>query len=161
MKKVSKKHFYAFDSATLIRAFNDEEVIQAKLADSGAKDVSINISTSDAGFNVVIDRTMPADVPSALKKFLGEWNQIKQQETWTGSVEDGFHCDLSIDIDGVPVAIKGQMDITSTGMLTTNNVEIEISCGIPLLGGQLEKFVAGNVEKSVADEFEFLKAHLG
>lgn len=161
MTTVSAKHFYSINSVTLITAFNDEEVIRAKLADSGAKDVSITISTNEDGFQVEINRTMPADVPGALKSFVGEWNQIRQTETWTGSAEQGYQCQLAIEIEDVPVTITGTMNMTSQGLLTTNHVQIDISCGIPLLGGQVEKFVAASVEKSVAQEFAFLKEHLG
>lgn len=161
MKKVNAKHFYSFDSATLIRAFNDEEVINAKLVDSGAKDVKTTITDTDDGFKVDIVRLMPAEAPAGLSKFVADWNEVKQSETWTGSAESGYKCDMSIVIADVPVTIKGTMEMTSSGLLTTNNVELQISCGIPLLGGKLEKFVAGNIEKSVAKEFAFLKSHLG
>ena len=161
MKNVKTKHFYSFDLATLLQAFNQEKVIKAKLADSGAKDVKIDIQSTEQGFNVEIERTMPANVPSVLKAFLGEWNEIKQNEQWQGSIESGYHCELHIDIIGVPVSIKGQMDVTSSGILTTNIVEIQVSCGIPLVGGQLEQLIVKDVEKSVAKEFSFIKTHLG
>lgn len=161
MKNVNTKHFYSFDLATLLPAFNQEEVIKAKLADSGAKDVKIDIENTAQGFNVEIQRTMPAEVPSVLKTFLGEWNEVKQNEKWQGSIESGYRCELHIEISGVPVSIKGQMDISSSGILTTNIIEIQVSCGIPLVGGQLESLVVQDVEKSVAKEFAFIKANLG
>jgi len=161
MKKVTAKHFYSFDSATLIRAFNDEAVIRDKLADSGAKDVNIQLETREQGFSVVINRNMPADAPAALKSVLGEWNAVQQTEVWQGDTAQGFECELQITIEGVPASISGTMAMSSVGMLTTNQIDIEVSCGIPLLGGTLEKFVASSIEKSVAQEFAFLKAYLG
>ena len=160
LKKVTAKHFYSFDSDTLIKAFNDPSVVEAKLLDSGAKDVTVDLTQTEAGFTVSIERTMPADVPSVLKAVLGEWNIVKQTETWTGSPEQGYECALNIEIDGVPVKITGNMTITSSGILTTNHVEIEISSSIPLMGGQMEKFVASSIEKSIAQEFTFLKQYL-
>lgn len=161
MKKVTAKHFYPFDIETLIRAFHEEADILAKLENSGAKDITLDIEDTDSGFNVSIERSMPADVPSVLKSFLGEWNEVKQTETWTGSNDSGYRCDLTIDIEGVPVSIKGKLEITHADLITTNNIEFAVSAGIPLVGGQLEKFVVGNMEKSIAEEFEFIKAHLG
>lgn len=160
MKKVSAKLFYSVDMATLMRAFNDVSVIQAKAENSGAKDIHIDLQDTADGFDVVIKRTMPADVPSALKKFLREWNHVTQKESWTGSEESGYSCKLSIDIEGVPVNISGTFNITSSGLLKINVVEIAVKCGIPLLGGQLEKFVASNFEKSMDQELKFLKSHL-
>lgn len=160
MKKVTAKHFYSFDSNTLIKAFNDPSVIRAKLEDSGAKDISISINESDDGFSTEIKRTMPADVPGVLKSILGEWNAISQLENWT-STEDGNHvCRIQIDIEGVPANITGEIAMTSSGILTTNQIAIEVACGIPLMGGQVEKFVATSIEKSIAQEFEFLKRYL-
>lgn len=92
-------------------------------------------------------------------RMVSRW--ANDSEKWQGSIESGYRCELHIEISGVPVSIKGQMDISSSGILTTNIIEIQVSCGIPLVGGQLESLVAQDVEKSVAKEFAFIKANLG
>ena len=161
MKKVNAKHFYSFDSATLIKAFNDEEVIKAKLANSGAKDVDIKIETTEDGFKVEIESLMPANAPAAVARFVPEWNKVVQKERWTGTAESGFKCKRSIDIEEVGASVAGSMDMSSQGILTTNIVEMQVSSAMPLVGGQIENFVASSIEKSVAEEFEFLKGHLG
>lgn len=135
--------------------------MQAKFTELGAKDIDISIENTASGFTAQIDRKMPADVPSAMKSFLGEWNQVTQKESWTGAPDSGFECQMQVEIEGVPVSINGKMKITASGILTTNEIEMQISCGIPLFGGQVESFVASNIEKSMADEFAFIKAHLG
>lgn len=160
MKKVTAKHFYGMDIGTLLQAFRDKDVIFAKMANSGAKDVEVAITELNNGFNVVIQRSMFADVPSVLKSLLGEWNTVKQVESWTGDAERGFVCLLSIEITGVPASVSGTMKVTSNGILTTNLIELEVKSGVPLLGGQLEKFVATSIEKSAKQEFEFIKHFL-
>lgn len=161
MKKITAKHFYPFDTETLLQAFKDEAIMRAKFEDSGAKDVSIAISETSTGFGVEINRKIPAEVPAAFKSVFGDWNDVKQIETWTGSPEQGYQCELTIEIKDVPTEIKGRMDITFSGVLTTNEVMFDVSCAIPLVGGQLAEFVGGNIKRSVEQEFEFIKEHLG
>ena len=104
---------------------------------------------------------MPANAPAAVASFVPEWNKVVQKESWTGTAESGFKCKLSIDIEEVGASVAGSMDMSSQGILTTNIVEMQVSSAMPLVGGQIENFVASSIEKSVAEEFEFLKGHLG
>lgn len=161
MKKITAKHFYPFNTATLIRAFFEEDVMRAKFEDAGAKDIAVSITENDRGFTVEIDRKIPAEVPDAFKSVFGDWNEVKQTETWIGSAEDGYQCDLAIEIKDVPTEIKGRMAMSFAGVLTTNEVSFEISCAIPLVGGQMEEFVGGNIKRSAEQEFLFIKEHLG
>lgn len=161
MKKVTGKHFYPFAIDTFIKAFNEEEVMQAKFTALGAKDISISIQPKDSGFTVEIQRKIPAEVPGPMKAFLGDWNTVIQKETWTGSPESGYQCAMTVEIEDVPVAITGTMKVTANSIMTTNEVEMQMSSDVPLFGSQVEGFVSGSIEKSMADEFEFIKSHLG
>lgn len=161
MKTVKGKHFYPFAIDTFIKAFNQEDVMQAKFAALGAKDIEISVDTTDAGFTAEIQRKMPADVPGPLKSFLGEWNQVTQKETWTGSPDAGYECAMTVEIEDVPVSLTGKMKVTANGILTTNDIEMQVSSSIPLFGSKVEGFVSANIEKSMAEEFDFIKGHLG
>lgn len=157
MKKITIKHFYSFELDTLLKAFKDEDILQQKFGYNRAKDISINIEDTATGFVVSSARQVPSDVPRALRSVLGDWNQLKQMETWQGSNEEGFTGDIQVDIEDVPVNISGTMKLTSSGILTTNEIEMRVSCSIPLLGGQLERFVIANIEESLANEHTFIK----
>ena len=38
-----------------------------------------------------------------------------------------------------------------------NDIEMEVKCGIPLLGKKLAEFIAQDIEKILAAEYEFIK----
>lgn len=160
MEIIKAKHFYSFGCDTLIKGFVDESVMEAKYADAGAKDIDISVEQNDEGYVVNVQRAVPTNVPASLKAFLGEWNNLKQSETWTGSAESGYRCELSIEVVDVPVAVNGTMEMTSNGLLTTNNVEFQISSDVPLFGGQVEKLVYDDIKKTIEQEFEYLKGNL-
>jgi hypothetical protein len=60
----------------------------------------------------------------------------------------------------VPVTVKGSMELRTEGGGCVNDVQLEVKCGIPLIGGKLADFVGGDAEKAVRAEYEFIRAHL-
>ena len=52
------------------------------------------------------------------------------------------------------------MELRSEGAGCVNDVQLEIKCGIPLIGGKLADFVGGDAGKATQAEYEFIRAHL-
>lgn len=161
MNITKAKHIYGFDIATLMQAFKDDAFIEKKMASGGAKDIDISVTNNDNGFDVLVKRQVPANIPAALKSYVGDWNLVTQKERWTGNNDTGYQCNLTIEIENLPVDISGSMQISSQSILTNNNVKFEISCPIPLFGSKVEDFVAANIARSAQAEFEFIKEALG
>lgn len=159
--EVRDKHSYAQDVDTLFKHFCDATQVQSKHEALGARNINlVKFESTDSTLNVIIEREVPADVPKAMKKFLSDWNQIKQVESWSGTPGEGYHCDISIEISGVPVTIAGTMDLTSEGAGCSNSVCLDISCGIPLVGKKLAELVASQSKTSMREEYEQVKSAL-
>lgn len=159
--KIKALHPYAKDVDTVFGLFHDPEFMKAKYVGIGARNVEVPECAENAGrYTVKIKREVPADVPALLKKFLNPWNTIVQNETWEGQADGPYRCKLNIEIAGVPVSIGGVMELRATADGCVNDVQLEVKCGIPLIGGKLADFVGGDAEKAIQAEYDFIRAHL-
>jgi len=159
--KIKAVHQYAKDVDAVFGLFHDPEFMKAKYAGIGARNIEIlECAGSDGRYAVTIRREVPADVPGLLKKFLGAWNTVVQSERWEGEAGGPYRCAFEIDIAGVPVSAKGAMELRADAGGCSNDVRLEIKCGIPLVGGKLADFVGGDAEKAIRAEYEFIRAHL-
>jgi hypothetical protein len=159
--KIKALHQYAKDVDTVFGLFHDPEFMKAKYVGIGARNVEVpECSGGDGRYTVKVKREVPADVPSLLKKFLNPWNTVVQSERWEGKAGGPYCCAFEIDIAGVPVTVKGVMELRSQGDGCVNDVQLEVKCGIPLVGGKLADFVGADAEKAIQAEYEFIRAHL-
>jgi hypothetical protein len=143
--------------------YTDASYIETKYAEMGARKIQIDelAASDDGGFKIRTRREMPADVPGALKKFLGEWNKVIQTETWTAPAADGTRsCRIEVQLKGVPVTIKGTLTLRPEGSGSVNDVALDITCRIPLVGRKLADFVGKNAASSMDDEYAFDQRYL-
>lgn len=159
--KIKVRHQYAKDVDTVFGLFHDPDFMTAKYVALGARNVAIpECAGSDGRYAVKIKREVPAEVPALLKKFINPWNTITQTERWEGKAGGPYRCQFDIDIAGVPVGVHGVMELHSADGGCVNDVQLEIKCGIPLVGGKLADFVGGDAEKSMQAEYDFIRTHL-
>lgn len=145
------------DVDTVFNMIVSEDFLKTKLEALGARNVEILEASSDGGgANLKYNRQVPADAPSALKKFVKEWSDLKAVDTWTGSAGGDRSCNMEIDIDA-PVDMSGTVKLTANGDSTTMTSSMTVKCGIPLVGKKLEQFAATNVEKETQDDLNYTK----
>lgn len=159
--KIKALHQYSTDVDGVFALFHDVDFMQEKYQGLGARNVTILECTgSEGNYNVKVQREVPAEVPGLLKKFLNPWNTLVQTEQWQGKSGGPYICKISIDISGVPVSIAGTMELRSTDAGCVNEVQLEVKCGIPLVGGKLADFVGSDAEKSMQAEYQFISGRL-
>jgi len=56
--------------------------------------------------------------------------------------------------------VAGSMTLIPTDDGCSNEVVIEITCNIPLIGRKVEAFVADNTEELLDAEYEFIQGYL-
>ncbi|WP_250655728.1 DUF2505 domain-containing protein [Alkalimarinus coralli] len=155
------KHSYTQDVDTVFKYFCNAEQVKAKQEALGARNINlVKFEATDTTLEVIIEREVPAEVPRAMKKFLSEWNHVKQVEHWSGTPGEQYHCDISIEINGVPVTIAGTMDLAAEANGCSNTVCLDINCGIPLVGKKLAELVASQSKTSMQEEYQYIKSAL-
>jgi len=158
-------HDYKEGLDTLLRYFSEDELITDKYQKLGARNVRVNkIEETDDGFTVETQREVPANVPGMLKSILGNFNTIKQKETWHWQENDQLLCHMDVEIIGVPASISGQMMFSEpgdrAGIATQNNVSVTVKSSVPLIGSTLVSFICDDIKQQMQAEYEFLRETL-
>jgi hypothetical protein len=150
--KFDDKHTFDKPAATVMKMFSDRAYFERKYQELGFWDVAIlDHDKSDRRFRIKARYTTRNDspLPDFAKKILGESTVITQQDTWDIEKKTGR---LEIEIKGAPVKVTADMVLKDEGKGAANTLKWIVSCGIPLLGGKLEKLVADDIQsKSKAD----------
>ncbi|MBD8868742.1 DUF2505 domain-containing protein [Nocardioides donggukensis] len=133
--------------------------VAAMLADPGFRESvldrqgvlrrSVTVEPDGAGRTVVLDYAHGVDrVPSFAKRFVGEEIPIRQVESW--ATESG--ADIHTTIPGKPGDITGTATLEQRGSDVVQQVRLEITVKLPLVGGKVEDLVAGLLDKALRTE---------
>ncbi|GLP95889.1 DUF2505 domain-containing protein [Paraferrimonas sedimenticola] len=153
-------HDYQCDPDTLYFAFADGEAVEQKYLALGADAVEfVDHQISDEGCELVTRRELESDIPKVLQSILGQRNTIEQSERWRSEGLEHL-CQLKIKLLGVPINIQGQLHIRPTDSGCTNDIQLLVKSAIPLIGGQLEKFVANQCAHMIEAEYAYLTKNL-
>ena len=159
--KVNAKHKYDATVDTVFALFSEPDFYSKKFAACGARNIEmLEFQADGPSVQFTVKREMPANAPSIIKTIIGEWNTLIQKEDWGGDPGEEYWNEFDIEAQGTPVTIKGSMMLRPDGDGCVNDVELNIRCTIPLLGGAVEKFVAEDSEKSLAAEYQYISGAL-
>ena len=158
---VEASHEYDHPIERVIEAFTDPDFYLDKFEGVGARNVEVLSSSDEDGvFAIETQREVPLDVPAALRKFLGSWTAVLQNEEWIEGDEGEYLNELQINSEGLPAAITGTMTLRPTDDGCVNDVVMEIDCSIPLIGRKLEQFIAASTTEQLEAEYEFIQEYL-
>src|SRR3546814_20803183 len=74
---------------------------------------------------------------------------ITQRDSWDLKKRTG---QLEVEVRGVPIKIAATMRLADEGKGSANTLSWNVSCGIPLIGGKLEKLLISDIQaKADAD----------
>lgn len=103
------------------------------------------------GDQVTIEQVRSADdLPSFARKLVGEEIVIVQKETWTSPTA----CDVELSIPGKPGEAVGTMRLVESGDQTREEVGLDLTVRIPLVGGKVESLIAGLFKQALDVEHE-------
>lgn len=109
----------------------------------------VSVEADDDGTRVRIDQVQAArGIPSYARKFVGDEINIVQEETWSTPDEGA----IRMTIPGKPGEMAGTARLSESGGVTTENVDLTIKVGIPLVGGRIEGLVSDLLLKALKAE---------
>jgi len=124
-------------------------------------DVSVD-SHQDGSADVTVNRVMPADLPDAMKKMVGETVTIVQTEAWGAPGSDGARvADLLISIKGQPATMKGTIEMAPTGGQVVSTIAGDVKVAVPFFGKKIEPEIAKAIIAAIRVEQKTVRARLG
>ncbi len=149
LKHTSTAHYPA-KAAVVIRMFTDKAFHTRKLDVMGLTTYEVVDHAFDGkDFRIKIDRRVPMAAPGAVKKLMGAETRVINEEFWTVKSRTGR---INVEPVGMPVTMSCTTAITDEPGGSVVTFDWTISAKIPLMGGTLEKFIVGDMEKRAAEE---------
>lgn len=158
--KFEEIHTLNQPAAAVLKMYSDRAYFERKYgALDGVKDFEIlECELKGDSFRIKHRSQQRSDIPMPdfAKKFLGEYNNVVQQDTWNLATGVGR---LEIELKGVPLKISADMKVAGHPK-ATNTFHWNVSCSIPLLGGKLEKLIADDIRAKTAADIQLSNALL-
>jgi len=113
------------------------------------------------GAHIALTRTLSIDPPSFLKALIGNQITIIESQVWGDAggtaTRQGT---LVVEIKGQPGGVNGTVQLTELDGKTTADVIAEVKVKVPLIGGKVESYVAGMLDKLLTKDAELGKTWL-
>jgi len=141
--------------------------VYAMLADSAFREkvchaqkvnsCTVTIEPSGGQMSVVVDQKRPSEgIPNFARKIVGDEIQLVQSEDWS----DSGNAALKVAIPGKPGQLNGTITVTGDDAGSVEIVDGDLVVNIPLLGGKLEKLIAGLLDNALRVEQKVGRAWL-
>jgi hypothetical protein len=142
MNKLTKKLTYDATAEAVTAMLDDpgfrESVLEQQKVVRGSATIDGDV--------VTIEQVRSADdIPSPARSFVGDEILIVQTENWTSPTS----ADLRLTIPGKPGEAVGTLELVESGGTTTETVDLDITVKIPLVGGKIEKIIAGIISSAL------------
>ncbi|MDO8732791.1 MAG: DUF2505 domain-containing protein [Actinomycetota bacterium] len=115
--------------------------------------------SSEGSIDLVIVRTLPADMPSYARSIVGETLTITEHQNWRPA--DASSCNGSFEVQfSAPLTFRGTVLMTFDGKRTTVLTTGELKAAIPFVGGKVERLALEQTERYLNKEQEFANGWL-
>lgn len=152
---------FAGDPATVLAMLLDPEYVRHKAEQTGGSDVIVEVVAVDGGGSILVcTRTLPAEVPSYARSFVGDSITITERQEWGPVAADGGALAVaSVDFHA-PVAYEGRIELAASGIGTVARNTGSFRASVPFVGGKVERLVAEQTQRYLDKEAQVAAAWL-
>lgn len=132
----------------------DAEFRGAVCEATNALDYDVEVAEHDDGTAAVtVCRTMPADVPDLVKKFVGQTVDVVQTEQWGAPDDTGNRrADLLVQIKGQPAKMTGTVTTETVGAGARTSIRGDLKVSMPFVGKKIEPEIAKGILAAIEKE---------
>jgi len=138
----------------------DKEFRDGVCAASGALSWSVEVDRTGGGASLTVRRVMPADLPAAARRLLGETVEVIQTEQWEPPRGEHRRAEVLVEIAGQPAKMIGTATLDPTGEGSAFVLAGDVKVRIPLVGHRLEREVARGIRLALGVEYRQGMAYL-
>ncbi len=157
-------HTYKRPIGDVFDVLTDFERLKAKYLAVGQTGVELlsREANKDGSLTIITRRVVPLDLPGFAKRVLSPKQTVTQTDTWSApdakGARDGT---FEVDSKGAPVKVSGKLRLAPKGAKgCTNTSTVTIECKLPIIGGKIADFVAGDARRAVDHEQAWITAYL-
>jgi hypothetical protein len=135
--------------------------LEARCLALGELSAKISAKKSGGGVTLTMKRRVRRDLPGLVAKVLSPESDLVFEEKWSAPDEDGARTGtLTMDAVGQPVKMTATFELAPSGKGSVYRITHRCKSSVPLIGGAVEKFALGQIEKGCADELAYAAEHL-
>lgn len=124
-------------------------------------DVDVDVRDDDTA-TVKVRRTMPAEVPDVVRRFVGETIDVVQTEDWAAAAAGGARtAKVAVEIKGMPAGMTGILATASVGDGARMTIDGDLTVSIPFVGKKIEPEIAKAIMAASRREQEVAARWLG
>lgn len=152
--EITESHTFDAPIDRVWAMFTDEASHIAKFESMGHRDIEVLESeSSDEGLRLVIKRVVEVDLPGFARKVLKPTNTVITTDTWRDNGDGTYGGSFELETVGAPVESSGTTKIWADGDKTAYEVTVRFDVKVPLVGGKITKWAAGDVSSQLDKEF--------
>ncbi len=151
------RQVYSATPQQVMSMLKDPEYITERASVTGALTVT-HTRTDGAGDTVdlVIVRTLPADMPSYARSIVGDTLTITEHQVWQASPAGVYQGSFDVKFSA-PLTFNGSVAMTVDGSSTTVVTSGEFKAAVPFVGGKVERLALEQTERYLRKEEEFAR----
>lgn len=147
---------FAGDPESVFAMLRDPEYVQAKCSATGSLETTVEIKEAGAGptgpVTIISTRVLPAQVPAAAKKFVGETISATETQEWSAAAGDGSRtATVKVEFSG-PLGFSGRLSLRPTGQGSEVVTEGTFKASVPFVGGTIESEAAKQTARYLGAE---------
>ena len=138
----------------------DPDYIRLKCDRTGSLETTVDVQDGpDGGCVISTTRVLPAKVPAAAKKFVGETIKVTEVQDWASPAADGSSSATGTVGFDAPLSFTATITLAPSGDGTVVRTQGSFKAGVPFIGGSIEGSAADlttkylNVEETVGNEW--------
>ena len=139
-------------------AFCDRGYWEARLADSGADEATLDVFRvgHDGGVDVMTTQVLRSDrLPGIIHQFHRGDLYIRRSETWTGLSDDIAEAAVASSIEHAPVTLNGDARLSPLDRRARLAFRATVEVRIPLVGRKMENFIGTQLMNLLGNEQQF------
>jgi len=140
--------------ASILAAFGDERYWLARLGAFEGGSPTLDALATDSAGRTAVEMTMRFggdQLPDPIRRLRLASLEIVQREEWH-PVDDGtVRGEITVDAPRTPLSGRGAVELTLDGPGTRLTGTASVTVNVPLIGGTIATFVAGQLANGIVD----------
>jgi uncharacterized protein DUF2505 len=140
--------------ASILAAFADDRYWRARLGAFEAGSPTLDALSTDSAGRTAVAMTMRFggdQLPDPLRRLRLASLEIVQREEWYFADDGTVRGEITVDAPRTPMSGRGAVELTPEGPGTRLSGTATVKVNVPLIGGTIATFVAGQLANGIVD----------